>query len=116
MRCHAGVSNRGFTLLEVLVVVLLVAALAGITFPRIGGTQTTFALREAVNAFMSAHVLARTTAVRAGGVTELQVDSTKDRFWVEVDTSTSGSAVMDTIGFVMELTDERVDLGRVLST
>ena len=90
MRCHAGMSNRGFTIIEVVIVVLLVGVLAGVTFPRIGGVQTRFALRGSVNAFMSAHSLARTTALRQGGVAELHIDPTNDRLWVEVDTSLAG--------------------------
>ena len=111
MRCHAGMNNAGFTLIEVVIVILMVGVLAGITFPRIGGVQTSFALRGSLNAFMSAHSLARTTALRQGGVAELHIDPTHDRFWVEVDTSLAGGGLTDTVGFVIDVSDERVDLG-----
>ena len=111
MRCQTGMNTKGFTLMEIVVVVVLVGILAGIAFPRIGGVQTGFALRGAVNAFMSAHSLARTTALREGGVAELHIDPTNDLFWVEVDTSLAGSGVMDTVGFVIDVGDENVDLG-----
>ncbi len=103
-------NKSGFTLLEVLVVVAMLGVLAGITFPRIGGVQTKFALRGAVNAFMSTHSLARATALRQGGLTELHIDPTNNLFWVEVDTSFTGSGVMDTVGFVVDLAEQRVTL------
>lgn len=103
-------NKSGFTILEVLTVVLIVGLLAGITFPRIGGVQTRFAVRGAVTAFMSAHSLTRATALRQGGVAELHIDATNDRFWVEVDTSVARSGVMDTVGFVVDLLDQRVTL------
>lgn len=102
--------KAGFSLLEILVVVAMVGVLAGIAFPRIGGIQDKFARRGAVNAFMSTHSLARATALRQGGLTELHIDPTNNLFWIEVDTSFARSGVMDTIGFVIDLADQRVTL------
>ncbi|GMR14392.1 MAG: hypothetical protein BMS9Abin29_2647 [Gemmatimonadota bacterium] len=110
LRFPKHMKKSGFTLLEVLIVVVVIGLLAGITFPRIGGIQNKFALRGAVNSFMSSHSLARAIAIRQGGVAELHIDPTNDRFWVEVDTSLAGSGVMDTIGLVVDLSESRVTL------
>ena len=104
-------SRAGFTILDILLVISFVSLLAGITFPRIADVQTRFAVRGAVTAFMSAHSMARATAIRQGGVAELHVDATNDRFWVEVDTTLAGSGVMDTIGNVVDVGAQGVTLG-----
>jgi type II secretory pathway pseudopilin PulG len=80
-------NRAGFTLLDIIVVITFVALLAGITFPRIADVQSRFAVRGALTGFMSAHSLARATAIREGGVAELHIDATNDRFWIEVDTT-----------------------------
>ncbi len=103
-------SRAGFTLLDIILVISFVSLLAAITFPRIVDVQERFALRGAVMAFMSTHSMARSTAIRQGGVAELHVDPTNDLFWVEVDTTLGGTGVMDTIGFVVDLGDHRVTL------
>ncbi len=96
-------NRAGFTILDIILVVTFVGLLAGITFPRIADVQSRFAVRGAVTAFMSAHSLTRATAIRVGGVAELHIDATNDRFWIEVDTTLAGSGVMDTIGLVVDV-------------
>jgi len=107
--------ESGFTLLEALVVITFVGLLAGVGFPQIAKVRTRFAVRGAVNAFMSLHPLARTTAIRQGEVAELHIDATNDLLWVEVDTSAAGSGVMDTVGFVIDLSDQNVALSSTQS-
>ena len=108
-------SRAGFTILDILLVISFVSLLAGITFPRIADVQTRFAVRGAVTAFMSAHSMARATAIRQGGVAELHVDATNDRFWVEVDTTLAGSGVMDTIGAVIDVGNQGLTLSSTQS-
>ncbi len=103
-------NESGFTILDIIIVISIVALLAGITFPQIGKMQTRFALRGYVNTFMSLHSMARTTAVRQGRVAELHLDPANDLFWVEVDTTIDGSGVMDTVGVVVDVSDMGVDL------
>ena len=108
-------NQAGFTILDILLVVTFVALLAGITFPRIADVQTRFAVRGSVTAFMSAHSLTRATAIREGGVAELHIDATNDRFWIEVDTTLAGSGVMDTIGAVVDVGGQGVTLSSTQS-
>ena len=108
-------SKSGFTLLDTLIVISFVGLLAGVTFPRIADLQSRFAVRGAVTAFMSAHSLTRATAIRQGGVAELHIDVTNDRFWIEVDTTLAGSGVMDTIGLVVDVGGQGVTLSSTQS-
>ncbi len=108
-------NKSGFTLLDIILVITFVGLLAGITFPRIADVQSRFAVRGAITTFMSAHSLTRATAIREGGVAELHIDATNDRFWVEVDTTLAGSGVMDTIGTVVDLGAQGVTLSSTQS-
>ena len=103
-------NKSGFTFFEILIVTSFIALLAGVAFPRIADVQSRFAVRGAVTAFMSAHSLTRATAIRMGGVAELHIDATNDRFWIEVDTTLAGSGVMDTIGNVVDVGDQGLTL------
>ena len=102
-------NESGFTLLDTLVVMTFVGLLAAVTFPRIADLQSRFAVRGAVTAFMSAHSLTRATAIREGGVAELHIDATNDRFWIEV--ASSG----DTIGFPVDVGGQGVTLSSTQS-
>ncbi len=108
-------NRAGFTLLDTLIVVSFVGLLAGVTFPRIADIQSRFAVRGALTAFRSAHSLTRAIAIREGGVAELHIDATNDRFWIEVDTTLLGSGVMDTIGVVTDIGGQGVTLSSTQS-
>ena len=114
-RPQTPMKESGFTLMEVIIVVAFVSLLAGVAFPRIAGVRGRFAVRGAVTAFMSAHSLTRATAIRAGGVAELHIDATNDRFWIEVDTTLAGSGVMDTIGNVVDVGGQGLTLSSTQS-
>ena len=103
-------NKTGFTFTEIIFVVTIFGLLAGIALPRIGQSGDQLAVRGAVDQFRAAHQKARTAAVRFGAVAELHVDDSADRFWVEIDTTVTGSRVMDTIGNVVDLSDSHVDL------
>ena len=109
-RSRKSRNESGFSILDIIIVISIVALLAGVTFPQIGKMQMRFAVRGYINTFMSAHSMARTTAVRQGRVAELHIDATNDLFWVEVDTTSNGSGVMDTVGVVVDASEMGVDL------
>ena len=102
--------ETGFTIVELLFVVTIMAMLAGLAFPRMGENWDRFSVRGAVNQFRSAHQKARTAAIRYGAVAELHMDASTDQFWVEIDTTLAGSGVMDTVGAVIDLSEIAVDL------
>ncbi len=95
--------------MEAMIGITVVGVMAGMTLNRTD-TWDRFATRGAAEQFISAHHKARTTAVRFGAVAELHIDASTDRFWVQIDTTASGSGGMDTIGVVVDLSEDHVDL------
>ena len=102
-------------MLDIMIVITFVSLLAGVTFPRIADVQSRFAVRGAVVAFMSAHSLARATAIREGRVAELHIDTANAQFWIEVDTTAAGTGTMDTIGIITEVGGQGVTLSSTQS-
>ena len=100
--------NKGYTIVEIVVVMTLAGAALAIATPSLPSAYRRTAVRSAVDEYMSTHSLARAAAVRYGRTAELHVDS-NGRFWVEVDTSSTGG-VTDTVGVVKNLSDEGVAL------
>ena len=90
--------------------ILVIGLFAGTAFPRIADAWERLAVEGAADQFESAHQKARTAAVRFGTVAELHIDASTDRFWVEIDTTASRTGVMDTVGAVVDLSKDRVDL------
>ena len=97
-------------MMEMLAILLVLGVFAGTGLPRVRGAWEQFAVKGAADQFISAHQKARTAAVRFGAVAELHIDASTDRFWVQIDTTVSGSGVMDTIGQVVDLSEDEVDL------
>jgi prepilin-type N-terminal cleavage/methylation domain-containing protein len=91
--------NKGFTIAELVVVLILAGVAVAIVSPSIGKAFRRTGVRAAVDEFASTHSLARSAAVRYGRTAELHIDATNARFWVEVDTSSAGG-VKDTVGVV----------------
>ena len=102
-------NQSGFTLMEAMIGISVVGVMAGMTLNRTD-TWDRFATKGAAEKFTSAHHKARVTAVRFGAVAELHIDAATDRFWVQIDTTASGSGGMDTIGVVVDLSEDHVDL------
>jgi prepilin-type N-terminal cleavage/methylation domain-containing protein len=93
--------NSGFTLVEMLLVVAILAILLGFAVPPLALWYRGRAIRGAADQFVSAHTVARTTAVRFGRLAELHIDQGNNKFWVVVDTTDAG--VQDTIGAMREM-------------
>ena len=108
-RSQKRIKQSGFTLMEALIGISVIGLLAGMTFSRTDSWDR-FATKGAADRFISAHHKARTAAVRFGAVAEIRIEPSTDRFWVQIDTSVSESGVMDTIGAVVDLSEDQVDL------
>ena len=104
------IGRSGYSLLEIVAILLVLGGFTGAAVPRMSGAWEQFAVAGAADQFISAHHKARTAAVRFGAVSELHIDASADRFWVQIDTTASRSGVMDTIGEVVDLSESRVDL------
>lgn len=98
--------RRGFTLLEVIIVMALMAIVAAMGAPRLSAALTRRETSTAADRFVSAHSLARATAVRYGRVAQLHIDASTKRFWVDVDTSGAGRNQRATIWYVRNLDAE----------
>jgi len=98
--------SRGFTLVELLIALTVLGTLLAIAWPSAQGTRARWAVRAAGDAFVARHSMARAIAVRYGRVAELHIDAAAGRVWAEVDTSATGSGVKDTVGPVLDLSDD----------
>ena len=94
----------GFTLLELLVVLAIIGAVAVVAYPRVGGVPARAAL-EATAARMRTEIrAARSAAVRSNSEQAITIDTTQKLFWSSsdgvkrtiadgLDVSVSGSGV-----------------------
>jgi prepilin-type N-terminal cleavage/methylation domain-containing protein len=109
-RWTAERSRAGFTLLEVLITLILLALTYAIVIPSIGRARVQAAVYNSTQAVISTISLAKAAAVRFGRPSVLRIDSDRDRMWVEVDTTVGGSGAADTLGFFSFADQLEVDL------
>jgi prepilin-type N-terminal cleavage/methylation domain-containing protein len=102
-------SAAGFTVAELLVVLVVFAMLLALAIPRIDTGVRRARLQQAKGELTTAHFLARTSAMRYGRPATLRIDAPNARFWVEVDTSLAGGR-KDTIGVVHRMTEGGVTM------
>jgi len=86
----AGRTKRGFTVIEILLVLSIAAILLGIVTPHLLESSTFVALTNARSEISSSVSLARATATRHGRVAYLVLDVAMDRIRVDIDTSFVG--------------------------
>jgi prepilin-type N-terminal cleavage/methylation domain-containing protein len=102
-------ARRGFTLAELVIVLLVSGATMAIATPPIARAFRKTAAQSAADEFVTTHVLAKSAAIRYGRTAELHIDADNERIWVEVDTSSAGG-IKDTIGIVKDMSRHKVDL------
>lgn len=90
---------RGFTAVELIVALLILAGLAAIFIPALGRTEPRKSVSAAKSAFASLHATARATAIQYGRTTRIRVQA-PSRIWIAVTTSAGTS---DTVGDVLYL-------------
>lgn len=93
----------GFTLIELIIVLFLLAVIAAIGAPRLSAALRSRETATAADRFVSAHALARATAVRYGRRAQLHINAPAKRFWVEVDTSGAAVNQRATVGYARQL-------------
>lgn len=68
-------NQRGMTLIEIVIVIVLIGAMAGYAIPRIGDAITKQQVHSARTLFVSMHARARATAINRGSRTQLVVSN-----------------------------------------
>ena len=86
---------RGFTLIELVVVIMVGAILTTIAIRTMGGTQSAYAVRASVQTLAGLHARARATAIERGETVKLYVDTEGDSVAI-----TRGGAVVETVRFL----------------
>lgn len=104
MRAGQHGAAAGFSLLELILVIVVVTVMTTIVIPTLASQLNAANARSAAMRFISAHGLAKATALREGRTAELHIDGPNARFWIEVDTSAAGVGVMDTVRDVFDVT------------
>jgi len=102
--------RAGFSLLEVLVTLVLLSMIYAIAIPSIGRTRVKASVHNSSQAVIGAISLAKAAAVRFGRPSVLRLDSSRDRVWVEVDTTLAGTGRLDTLGYFSFREELKVDL------
>lgn len=74
--------RRGFTIIELLTVIVVGAILLTITITQFGTVSRRFAVREASNTFAALHARTRAHAIEVGQTIELHVDLDGDSVWI----------------------------------
>jgi prepilin-type N-terminal cleavage/methylation domain-containing protein len=93
-------SRRGFTLIEIVIVVVMLALVYAVAVPAIARTRVSASVHNARHVMVSSIALARTTAIRFGRTAVLHLDEENDRVWVEADTTMAGTgADVVTLGY-----------------
>ncbi|MGD2068072.1 MAG: prepilin-type N-terminal cleavage/methylation domain-containing protein [Gemmatimonadota bacterium] len=75
--------RRGFTLIEVVVVISVGAALLTLAVAGFGGVRSRYAVREARASFAALHARTRAHAIEFGQTVELHADAAGDSIWIE---------------------------------
>ena len=75
---------NGFTLLELILVLLLMGLIAGLTLPFVGSTLDRITLQSEVRQIASAILFARSEAVSRKTIFTININSEKNRYWLEI--------------------------------
>lgn len=95
-------SRKGFTVIELVIVILIGSILATIAMGQFGEAQNRFAIQGAQNQFISFHARARAMAIESGKTVKVHWDHVGDSAWI-----TRGDTILESVNFQSRY---RVDL------
>ena len=82
-------SPNGFTIIELLIVILIGSILVGLAMSSVQSAQSAYAARGGKSAYATLHQLARARAIELGGTVVLMVDTDGDSAYVMEGASTT---------------------------
>jgi type IV fimbrial biogenesis protein FimT len=100
--------SSGFTLLEIIITMSLLAVIAAMGAPKLSAALRRRTTQTAVDEFVTAHSLARATAVRYGRVAQLHISPSTRSFWIDVDTSGTSAGQRATVWYTHKIPDTAV--------
>lgn len=80
--------RRGFTIIEMITVILVGAILVTIAFSAFGTVSRRYSAREARNSFEALHARSRAQAIEYGQTIEFRAEADGDSIWIERNDST----------------------------
>jgi prepilin-type N-terminal cleavage/methylation domain-containing protein len=89
--------RRGFTMIEMIIVILVGAILASITMASFGTVQNRTAVRQSRNAFAALHARARAQAIEFGTMTMFEMDVGGDSAWIS-----RNDTILERVNFAQE--------------
>lgn len=91
-------TRHGFTLIEVLLVLIVGVILTSIAMKSLGASGSRTSVRQAKATFTALHARARAQAIETGEMTRLWIDANKDSVWI-----VRGGEQLETVRFAEEL-------------
>jgi prepilin-type N-terminal cleavage/methylation domain-containing protein len=80
--------RRGFTVVELIIVIIVGVILAGVAIRSLSEMQTRMSVKQARQVFVSMHARARAQAIEFGQRTRLRIDTSGDSAWLSRNDST----------------------------
>jgi type II secretion system protein H len=111
---NEGRRRAGFSMIELLVVMTIIGLLTVIAAPSFTDALHKRETSAASDQFVMAHGLARSTALRYGRVSQLHIDASTAKFWIDVDTSGRGEQGLVTYTKSVEGGDLTMESNRTL--
>lgn len=91
-----GIRRRsGFTVMEMLIVMLVVALMAGVAVPTIISTQRRMGMKNAANGVLFLGSRARSHAANRGAIALLEIDPATDQGWIRFGGDTLTGSFVD---------------------
>ena len=110
-----SIRRSGFTLLELIIVMSILSVVAAMGAPKLSAELRRRTTSTAADQLVTAHSLARATAVRYGRTAQLHIDVTAKQFWVDVDTSANLVGQRATIWYPRDLSQSGVTMSSTRS-